>query len=202
MEIFQHFYAQSASMAQMDHGWNLDIGELAYSPSARDLSDAKVHHMLSEELWKPYRRVSLNSRGLNRMCRMYLPWKCFVIQSSRRLSYSRHAVNDHDLSSSHHVNHNMHMHIRRMVSETVRKQHSKRVKRHRVWTITTQKFQGSPYTTHEHFSSSRIRTQTEAEKVVPGMAQNLFRSNRSKKMAWRKNYMMVIFLCLFWLCIL
>ena len=71
MEIFKHFYAQSASMAQMDHGWNLDIGELAYSPSARDLSDAKVHHMLSEELWKPYRRVSLNSRGLNRMCRMY-----------------------------------------------------------------------------------------------------------------------------------
>ena len=50
----------SASIAQMDHqGWNLDIGELAYSPSARDLSDAKVHHMLSEELWKPYRRVSV-----------------------------------------------------------------------------------------------------------------------------------------------
>lgn len=47
----------SSSMAQMDQGWNLDIGELAYSPSARDLSDAKVHHMLSEELWKPYRRV-------------------------------------------------------------------------------------------------------------------------------------------------
>lgn len=46
----------------MDHGWNLDIGELAYSPSARDLSDAKVHHMLSEELWKPYRRVNLDKR--------------------------------------------------------------------------------------------------------------------------------------------
>ena len=42
----------------MDQGWNLDIGELEYSPSARDLSDAKVHHMLSEELWKPYRRVT------------------------------------------------------------------------------------------------------------------------------------------------
>ncbi|KZS07684.1 Sodium/hydrogen exchanger [Daphnia magna] len=109
--LFRNYTANnlnnSASLAQMDHGWNLDIGELAYSPSARDLSDAKVHHMLSEELWKPYRR------------------------SSRRLSYSRHAVNDQDLSSSHHVNHNMHMHIRRMVSETVRKQHSKRVKRHR-----------------------------------------------------------------------
>jgi solute carrier family 9 (sodium/hydrogen exchanger), member 3 len=47
-----------SSMAHMDQGWNLDIGELEYSPSARDLSDAKVHHMLSEELWKPYRRVS------------------------------------------------------------------------------------------------------------------------------------------------
>ena len=45
-------------MAHMDQGWNLDIGELEYSPSARDLSDAKVHHMLSEELWKPYRRVT------------------------------------------------------------------------------------------------------------------------------------------------
>lgn len=48
----------SASIAHMDQGWNLDIGELEYSPSARDLSDAKVHHLLSEELWKPYRRVS------------------------------------------------------------------------------------------------------------------------------------------------
>jgi hypothetical protein len=56
-----NFHVSSASMAQMDNGWNLDIGELAYSPSARDLSDAKVHHMLSEELWKPYRRVSLFS---------------------------------------------------------------------------------------------------------------------------------------------
>jgi len=55
---------------------------------------------------------------------------CF--QSFRRLSYSRHAVNDRDLSSSHHLNHNMHMHIRRMVSETVRRQHSKRIKRNRV----------------------------------------------------------------------
>lgn len=56
----------------------------------------------------------------------------YYIQSFRRLSYSRHAVNDRDLSSSHHLNHNMHMHIRRMVSETVRRQHSKRVKRNRV----------------------------------------------------------------------
>ena len=54
-----------------------------------------------------------------------------MTQSFRRLSYSRHTVNDRDLSSTH-LNHNMHMHIRRMVSETVRKQHSKRMKRNRV----------------------------------------------------------------------
>lgn len=59
--LFRNYTANnlnsSANIAQMDQGWNLDIGELAYSPSARDLSDARVHHMLSEELWKPYRRV-------------------------------------------------------------------------------------------------------------------------------------------------
>jgi len=106
--LFRNYTANnlntSGSESQINQGWNLDIGELAYSPSARDLSDAKVHHMLSEESWKPYRR------------------------STRRLGYSRHAV-DRDLSY-HQLNHNMHMHIRRMVSETVRKQHSKRSKRH------------------------------------------------------------------------
>lgn len=59
--LFRNYTANnmnsSASIAHMDQGWNLDIGELEYSPSARDLSDAKVHHLLSEELWKPYRRV-------------------------------------------------------------------------------------------------------------------------------------------------
>jgi len=110
--LFRNYTANnlqnSGSVSQIDQGWNLDIGELAYSPSARDLSDAKVHHMLSEESWKPYRR------------------------SVRRLSYSRHPViTDRDTQLSYQLNHNMHMHIRRMVSETVRKQHSKRIKRHR-----------------------------------------------------------------------
>ncbi len=99
--------------------------------------------MLSEELWKPYRRVNLFLFS-NRTHTLEHDFRV-MIQSSHRFSYSRHAVNDHDVSSSRHVNHNMHMHIRRMVSETVRKQHSKRVKRHRVWTITAQNtktFQG------------------------------------------------------------
>lgn len=32
--------------------------ELDYNPSKKDLTDAKIHHLLAEEL-KPYRRVSL-----------------------------------------------------------------------------------------------------------------------------------------------
>lgn len=36
---------------------NLDIQELEYNPSKKDLTDAKIHHLLAEEL-KPYRRVS------------------------------------------------------------------------------------------------------------------------------------------------
>jgi sodium/hydrogen exchanger-like protein 3 len=44
----------------------------------------------------------------------------------RRLSYSRHAVNDRDLSTQP-VNYRMHMNIRRMVGE--RKHHHKRSKK-------------------------------------------------------------------------
>lgn len=32
--------------------------ELDYNPSKKDLTDAKIHHLLAEEL-KPYRRVSI-----------------------------------------------------------------------------------------------------------------------------------------------
>lgn len=51
---------------------NLDMQELDYNPSKKDLTEAKIHHLLSEEL-KPYRRVSfkilknikLNFKGQN-----------------------------------------------------------------------------------------------------------------------------------------
>ncbi|XP_046397803.1 sodium/hydrogen exchanger 3-like isoform X13 [Ischnura elegans] len=93
----------SASFSQLDTSmWNLDLQELEYNPSKKDLTDARIHHLLAEELCKPYRR-------------------------HRRLSYSRHAVNDRDLSTQ--VNYKMHMNIRRMVSENVRKHHHKRSKR-------------------------------------------------------------------------
>lgn len=34
--------------------------ELEYNPSKKDLTDAKIHHLLAEELVKPYRRVSVS----------------------------------------------------------------------------------------------------------------------------------------------
>ncbi|XP_015510972.1 probable Na(+)/H(+) antiporter nhx-9 isoform X1 [Neodiprion lecontei] len=80
----------SPSFSQLESSWNIDLQELEYNPSKKDLTDAKIHHLLAEELCKPYKR-------------------------HRRLSYSRHAVNDRDLSTQ--VNYKMHMNIRRMMGE-------------------------------------------------------------------------------------
>ncbi|XP_015109560.1 probable Na(+)/H(+) antiporter nhx-9 isoform X1 [Diachasma alloeum] len=87
-----HFNS-SPSCSQLESGWNIDLQELEYYPSKKDLTDAKIHHLLAEELCKPYKRV----------------------KQHRRLSYSRHAVNDRDLSTQ--VNYKMHMNIRRMMGE-------------------------------------------------------------------------------------
>ncbi|XP_034249746.1 sodium/hydrogen exchanger 3-like, partial [Thrips palmi] len=107
----------SASFNQADSStWNIDMQELEYNPSKKDLTDAKIHHLLAEELCKPYRRRGfrdeLHTSG----------------REHRRLSYSRHAVNDRDLSTQE-VNYRMHMnHIRRLVGDE-RKHHHKRSKR-------------------------------------------------------------------------
>jgi len=66
----------------------------------------------------------------NVLCLKYKPFilpviYLFVIPKHRRLSYSRHAVNDRDLSTQP-VNYRMHMNIRRMVGE---RKHHKRSKR-------------------------------------------------------------------------
>ncbi|XP_021943785.1 probable Na(+)/H(+) antiporter nhx-9 isoform X2 [Folsomia candida] len=83
--------------------WNLDLQELEYNLSRKDMSDAKIHHLLSEELYKPYRR-------------------------HRRLSYSRHAVHDQDLATELHqqVNYRQPMNFKRMVSERLQKQNKVR----------------------------------------------------------------------------
>ncbi|CAH2981412.1 unnamed protein product [Chilo suppressalis] len=91
----------SPSFSQLDSStWNIDMQELEYNPSKKDLTDAKIHHLLAEELCKPFRR-------------------------HRRLSYSRHAVNDRDLGIQ--LNYKTHMNIRRRVGD--RKHHHKRSKR-------------------------------------------------------------------------
>uniref|UniRef100_A0AAG5DUY8 Sodium/hydrogen exchanger n=1 Tax=Anopheles atroparvus TaxID=41427 RepID=A0AAG5DUY8_ANOAO len=101
---YTSYFGGSPSFTNLENSTrNLDMQELDYNPSKKDLTDAKIHHLLSEEL-KPYRRASLHTH--------------------RRLSYSRHAVDDRDLSTQ--VNYKMQMNIRRMISE---KKHHKRSKR-------------------------------------------------------------------------
>ncbi|XP_022224457.2 uncharacterized protein LOC111075468 isoform X4 [Drosophila obscura] len=100
-----NYIGVSPSLTNLDNtcSRNLDMAELDYNPSKKDLTDAKIHHMLAEEL-KPYRRAS--------------------IQMHRRLSYSRHAVDDRDLSTQ--VNYKMQMNFRRMFND---RKHHKRSKR-------------------------------------------------------------------------
>lgn len=50
--------SSSFSYSQLDTStWNIDLQELEYNPSRKDLTDAKIHHLLAEELVQPYRRV-------------------------------------------------------------------------------------------------------------------------------------------------
>ncbi|CAG7716525.1 unnamed protein product [Allacma fusca] len=84
----------SGNLEQLDQStWNIDLQELEYNLSRKDLSDAKIHHLLAEELYKPYRR------------------------QHRRLSYSRHAVHEKDLTTEQPVNYKTQMNFKRMVSE-------------------------------------------------------------------------------------
>ncbi|XP_060667032.1 sodium/hydrogen exchanger 3 isoform X14 [Drosophila nasuta] len=95
-----NYIGGSPSLTNLDNtcSHNLDMAELDYNPSKKDLTDARIHHLLAEEL-KPYRR-------------------------HRRLSYSRHAVDDRDLSTQ--VNYKMQMNFRRMFND---RKHHKRSKR-------------------------------------------------------------------------
>lgn len=37
--------------------FNFDIGNIEYSPSNRDLADAQLHHILSDAMFQPVKRV-------------------------------------------------------------------------------------------------------------------------------------------------
>lgn len=104
--IFKNYTAGnldgSTSFSQLDSSnWNVDMQELEYNPSKKDLTDAKIHHLLAEELCQSKRH--------------------------RRLSYSRHAVNDRDLSTQ--VNYKMHYNMRRLVGDSKRHHHKRHSKK-------------------------------------------------------------------------
>lgn len=57
--MFVHSTVNSPSLTNFENcSRNLDMQELDYNPSKKDLTDAKIHHLLAEEL-KPYKRVSI-----------------------------------------------------------------------------------------------------------------------------------------------
>ncbi|XP_063844819.1 Na(+)/H(+) exchanger protein 2-like isoform X3 [Scylla paramamosain] len=70
--------------------WNLDVAELEYNPTVRDINDAKFHHLLSND-YKP-------------------------LKKSRGSTYKRHAVKDDDMQTQSDISHhNMYLHTRQFV---------------------------------------------------------------------------------------
>lgn len=80
----------SPSCSQLESGWNIDLQELEYNPSKKDLTDARIHHLLAEELCKPYKRVSgqfvcyrgIHTRSVCRFC-----WTQWLLQHIRIIIY-------------------------------------------------------------------------------------------------------------------
>ncbi|XP_055927058.1 sodium/hydrogen exchanger 3-like [Argiope bruennichi] len=72
---------------------NLDMGELTYNPSFKDLNDSEIHHILEDAMFKPMKR-------------------------SRRYSHSQFDENEPRHPPFHH---HMRMQIRRLVSESKRR---------------------------------------------------------------------------------
>ncbi|CAG0912206.1 unnamed protein product [Notodromas monacha] len=71
--------------------WNLDMKELEYSPSTRDMDDARINRLLDASMLRPYRR---HNRGVR---------------------YNRHAVSDREMPGMSH--HKTYAHMRRLISE-------------------------------------------------------------------------------------
>ena len=53
--------------ASPSHGFNFDLANLDYSPSHRDLAEAEIHHILTDNLFKPVRRVSIRQLMIQRV---------------------------------------------------------------------------------------------------------------------------------------
>ncbi len=93
---------------------NLDMKEMYYNKSQKDLTEEKIHHLLSENLFMPKNRVSQVHPKLFKFQSDHPFWPFF---QPRRLSYSRHAVDDKHIELGHPINYKVHMQVRRMVSE-------------------------------------------------------------------------------------
>lgn len=57
---FIFFSILSSSCSQLDNSmWNVDLQELDYNPSKKDLTDARIHHLLTAELCQPPKKVGI-----------------------------------------------------------------------------------------------------------------------------------------------
>ena len=50
--------SSSSNLAAMGMADNLDMKEMAYTPSVKDMTETRVRHMLTENMFMPKARVS------------------------------------------------------------------------------------------------------------------------------------------------
>ncbi|XP_045107758.1 Na(+)/H(+) exchanger protein 2-like isoform X1 [Portunus trituberculatus] len=99
IESFSNLLRNAASHPHVQRNnqgeWNLDVAELDYNPTLRDINDAKFHHLLSND---------------------YRP-----VKKSRGSTYKRHAVKDDDMQTQSDIgHHNMYLHTRQFVENDKR----------------------------------------------------------------------------------
>jgi len=65
--------------------FNFDVGNIEYNPSHKDMHAAEMHHILSDSMFKPIKRVSLSNKfiigKLNQMLMFY-----FIINSIENIA--------------------------------------------------------------------------------------------------------------------
>ncbi|XP_013794141.1 sodium/hydrogen exchanger 3-like [Limulus polyphemus] len=54
---------------------NLDVGEFDYSPSYKDITDAELHHILSDSTYKPTQKIRLYSRDIINEAPVHPPFR-------------------------------------------------------------------------------------------------------------------------------
>lgn len=154
---------QSKSVAQIfntsqtqNHVENLDMKEINHMPSKKDLTEAKIHHMLSEEMAKPQKHF-------------------------RKLSYSRHQLDAAEQPEETKISYKMHTQVRRMMSEKKTRKRNVKTGDGEPEICVTEEVDGRVVGTAKMLMDAKVHELLAEEQELPPPAYSAH--GRDKKMA-------------------